>query len=127
MGARQELKQAMAARYRRAKKKGKGRILNEFCDLTGYNRCYAGLVLRNYGKPRRVGRGARAVKLVAVKRGRKRRGRPGIYGVEVEKRLKGLWGHFNFLCGKRMEPTWSEWDEVSERNQSLSPKVGRQS
>lgn len=47
MGARQELRQAMAAGYRRAKKKGRGQTLDEFCGLTGYNRCNAGLLLRN--------------------------------------------------------------------------------
>jgi len=104
MGARREITQATAARYRKADKKGKGQILNEFCELTSYNRCYAGFLLRNYGKSRVVGKGVHAVKLVPVKGGAKRPGRPRRYGVEVQKALKGLWAHFDFLCGKRLEP-----------------------
>jgi hypothetical protein len=82
----------------------KGQILDEFCELTGYNRCYSGFLLRNYGKSRLVGKGTGAVKLVAVKRGGKCRGRPRTYGVEVKEALKGLWGQFGFLCGKRLAP-----------------------
>jgi len=41
MGARREVTRATAARYRKATKKGKGQILNEFCEVTGYNRSYA--------------------------------------------------------------------------------------
>ncbi len=48
MGARKELRRTMAAGYRRAKKKGRGQTLDEFCGLTGYNRCNAGLLLRNF-------------------------------------------------------------------------------
>jgi hypothetical protein len=35
-----------AERYRRTRKKDKGRLLDEFVALTGYNRCYAARVLR---------------------------------------------------------------------------------
>lgn len=100
VNARREITKATAARYRRSNKREKGRILDEFCELSGYNRCYAGFLLRNYGKTRRVG----AVKLVAVKRSSRRRGRPRIYRMEVEKALKGLWREFDFLCGKRLVP-----------------------
>lgn len=104
MGARREITRATAARYRKANRKGKGQMLNEFCELTGYNRCYAGFLLRNYGKSRMVGKGAHTTKLVPVKGGSKPRGRPRKYGDELQKALKGLWARFDFLCGKRMEP-----------------------
>jgi len=104
MNARREVTKVTAARYRKAGKKGKGRILDEFCRLTGYSRCHAGLLLRNYGKNRVVRHGSEAVKLVPVKRGRKPAGRPRVYGVEVQKALKGLWAQFDFMCGKRLQP-----------------------
>jgi len=104
MGARREVTRATAARYRKATKKGKGQILNEFCEVTGYNRSYAAFLLRNYGKNRVVGKGSHVVKLVPVKRGRGPRGRPRKYGAELQKALKGLWASFDFLCGKRLEP-----------------------
>jgi IS30 family transposase len=104
MGVRREITRATAARYRKANRKGKGQVLNEFCELTGYNRCYAGFLLRNYGKNRVVGKGDQVTKLVPVKRGRKPCGRPRMYGAELQKALKGLWAHFDFLCGKRMQP-----------------------
>ena len=104
MGTRREITRATASRYRKANRKGKGQMLNEFCELTGYNRCYAGFLLRNYGKSRTVGKGTHATKLVPVKRSRKPRGRPRKYGAELQKALKGLWAHFDFLCGKRLEP-----------------------
>jgi hypothetical protein len=47
MSARREIIRATAARYRMAGRKGKGPILNEFCELTGYNRCYAGFLPRS--------------------------------------------------------------------------------
>jgi len=37
-------------RYKKVKKKEKGKILDEFVKLTGYNRCYASYLLRTYEK-----------------------------------------------------------------------------
>jgi IS30 family transposase len=119
MGARREITQATAARYRKADRKGKGQMLNEFCELTGYNRCYAGFLLRNYGKSRVVGKGDHVRKLVPVKQGRKPRGRPRKYGVEVQKALKGLWAHFDFLCGKRMERFLRTTLPLMQRHQEI--------
>ncbi len=54
MGLRMKEKQSVAKevarRYRRARKKDKGQILDEFIKLTGYNRKYGADVLRIYGK-----------------------------------------------------------------------------
>jgi len=44
----------VAARYRKARKKDKNTILNEFTQLTGYNRCYAAFLLRSKGKKLRI-------------------------------------------------------------------------
>ena len=43
----QALLREAAQRYRRARKKAKGCLLDEFVALTGYNRCYAARALRH--------------------------------------------------------------------------------
>ena len=40
----------IAKRYQRARKKGKGEILDEFTQLTGYSRWYASYRLKNWGR-----------------------------------------------------------------------------
>ncbi len=40
----------MDGRYKKARKKGRGEILDRFTEATGYNRCYAGWLLRNWGR-----------------------------------------------------------------------------
>ncbi len=46
MKERQSVTAVVAARYRRTGKKDKKTILNEFTQVTGYNRSYAGFLLR---------------------------------------------------------------------------------
>ncbi len=50
MSERKSVTEATAWRYRRSGKKGKGLILDEFVQVTGYNRAYARHVLRATGK-----------------------------------------------------------------------------
>ncbi len=40
----------LAKRYQKARKRYKMKILEDFINLTGYNRCYASWLLRNYGR-----------------------------------------------------------------------------
>ncbi|MDD8020042.1 MAG: hypothetical protein PHU81_02495 [Acidobacteriota bacterium] len=40
----------LAGRYQRSSKKGKGQVLKEFLELSGYNRCYGSWLLRNCGR-----------------------------------------------------------------------------
>ncbi len=102
MKTRRELSRAEAARYRRAKKGKKGQILSEFCALTGYNRSYAGWLLRHCGQRQQL---AANLEMVAVHhRKADRRGRPRRYGKPVVRALAGMWAHFGFLCGKRLRP-----------------------
>jgi hypothetical protein len=53
--AKWEYLKAIHARYRQATREGKGRILDEFCQTTGYHRKYA-LRLRNGPPPSAAGR-----------------------------------------------------------------------
>jgi len=75
-------------------KREKGRILDEFCALTGYNRSYAAGVLRK-GPP---AKGKRApLRPVGSRRGRK-----PVYTAEVRKYLVKVWAILDCPCGKRL-------------------------
>ena len=104
MKSRKELSQALARRYRSADRKGKTGILNEFVAATGYNRCYAAMLLRNYRRRRTLASADGSVGVVAEKQPRKAGGRPPVYGKEVEVALEKLWKRFGYLCGKRLVP-----------------------
>ena len=56
---RQAYLKAIRSRYRRARKKVKVTILDEFCAVCGYNRKYAIRLLNQYGKPRKKRRPGR--------------------------------------------------------------------
>ena len=50
----------LAGKYQRSSKKGKSQVLEEFLELTGYNRCYGGngkLKCRGNGKQKCNGHG----------------------------------------------------------------------
>jgi hypothetical protein len=102
MKSRKELSEVVARRYRKARKKGKGRILDEFVAATGYNRAYAAMLLRNYERDRRVAAGANSVKIVTTKVRRRAGGRPAVYGPEVRRAVERLWKQFGHVCGKRL-------------------------
>jgi len=92
-------------KYGRASKKGKGRILDWFCELTGYNRCYAARVLRDRGAAARRRRGGR----------RKGAGRRRKYGEEVLGPLKKVWAVADGMCGKRLAAIMAEMIRKLER------------
>lgn len=113
MKERQAVTKELAHRYRRAKKKEKGKILDTVIQLTGYNRSYAARELRRRAKPVVLGRcvGKRGkVTLVADERGtvKKRRRRPRIYGKEVVAALRKVWVICDGICGKRLAPYLAE-------------------
>jgi len=98
-----ELLAALRPRYVNASKKEKGRILDEFCAATGYNRKYA-IELMRHGAPRPK----------QHKRGRRRR-----YGRDVIAALAEVWEVSGHLCGKRLQPFLPELVEVLERHDEL--------
>ncbi len=85
--------------YQRAGRKEKTVILNQFVEVTGYNRVHAARVLRNHGTRRRLGRGvvAQADAAGVFKRGRGRE-----YGPELVEPLSQIWENLDYLCGKRL-------------------------
>jgi len=50
MESRYKMGKVMAEEYKRAGKKERGEILDRYRKVTGYNRRYAGWLLRNWGK-----------------------------------------------------------------------------
>lgn len=126
MKERKALAEVTARRYQRAEKKGKGRILDEFTQTTGYGRCYAGRVLRNWGK--KVYSGGVVYKAGG---GRRRGHREKEYDEKVKRVLLTVWETMDFICGKRLAPVMGEivgrlehFGEIS-CDQVIREKLGR--
>jgi len=109
MGLKMAEKKAISAeiskRYQKAGKKQKGKILDEFCQTTGYNRKYALHLLANWGKTQVVSVSGKPVKLKATaKKRRKGGGRKPVYGPELIAVLRVIWAFFGSMCGKLLAP-----------------------
>ena len=101
MGQRKALTRQMADRYRRASKRQKTAMLDEFVELHGCTRHHAGWVLRMWGKTVFERRDGEVVKIVVGQRRRRRRG-PRLYDEQVVAALRKVWYLFGCLCGKRL-------------------------
>src|SRR3982074_3217278 len=88
MGARREVVSAVAERHGPAKRRGRGRILDELCAATRWARKHAGLALRQ----RKTG------DVVVTRRERRRR-----YGATIKDALIALWEASDRVCGKRLK------------------------
>jgi hypothetical protein len=105
MKERKTLTKALAEQYRRASKKHKGSVLDQFVDATGYNRHHAAWLLRNHG--RRVALAPR----VAVRGDARVRSRPSrkrFYDEQVLAPLKKVWELMDYPAGKRLAPALHE-------------------
>jgi hypothetical protein len=94
----------IAKRYQKARKKEKGRILDEFTKLTNYARCYASYVLGNRDTKTTLN----------MKKKRKR-----VYGYKVFTALKSIWIICGRICGKRLAPYLKEIVPKLERHREL--------
>lgn len=83
-----EYAQAIQPRYVRASKVGKGKILEEFIQVTGQHR-KAAIRALNRTNQLKIG---------------KRRGRPRKYRPDVAGMLKAIWEASDRLCSKRLQP-----------------------
>src|SRR5262249_33210541 len=90
MGARREVVSAVAERYRSARRREKGRILDELCATTGWHRKHAVRALRQHETV--------ALGEVAASRERRRR-----YGATTKDALTALWEASDRVCGKRLK------------------------
>jgi hypothetical protein len=93
---------SLRPRYVLADRAEKGRLLIEFCRLTGRHRKSAIRLLRH--RPRRS---------------TPRPGRPVTYGPEVVTLLHRVWEASDYLCGKRLAPFLPTLVEALERHQVL--------
>lgn len=107
---RKKIANEITGRYLKASKKERGRILDEFCELTGYNRSYAAWMLRKDQPARRLG--ARAKKKPSKKTGQ---GRKQVYGVEVKVALVKVWAILDCPCGKRLAAALPETVKALEK------------
>ena len=92
MGQRKAVTRKLLARYKKAGKKEKRQILNEFVAVTDYNRHYAAWRLRQ----------SWITKLKRKKRIKVFR--PRVYDVEVFRELKRIWLIWDCICSKRLVP-----------------------
>lgn len=108
-GSKRELLETIRPRYRKASKKEKQKILDEFVAVTGYHRKYAIRVL-NSGAP---------------KEHLKKPGPRKIYQGEVVTALEYIWEICGQICSRRLQPFLPEMVKVLERNHEihLSPET----
>lgn len=102
-----EYAEAIRGRYREAGREEKGKILEEFTQVTGYHRkAVIRLLGREHGPPRC------------------RRGRPRVYGPQVVEALRVTWEVTDRLCGKRLKPFLGELVETLKRHGELQVSEG---
>lgn len=91
---RQAYLQAIRLRYRRASRKSKATILDEFCAVCGYHRKYAIKLLNRSGRRRRPGRA----------------GRPATYASgTLLLALKRIWFATDQMCSKKLKAALPLW------------------
>jgi hypothetical protein len=93
----------ISKRYQKCSKKEKTKILDEYIELTGYNRKHAISLLSNWGKEKIILIKNKPVKIIIGKRRKQKRKRPKKYGDDVLKPLKKIWAIYDFMCGKRLK------------------------
>jgi hypothetical protein len=109
MAERKAVTKQMARRYLRASKKGKGRMLDELCALTGWTRRHARRALHQAGQ----GTGPRPP-----------RARERFYGPEVVGPLRRVWATLDGPAGKRLAPFMAEIVQALERAGELTLEAG---
>jgi hypothetical protein len=107
--SKQEYAQAVRGRYRRASKRAKGQILDEFCAATGYHRVYARRVLGG-PPPAAAATGRRCP--------RARR-----YGAVEGGLLQACWELTDGICSKRLAPFLPELLAKLEAGDALPPEA----
>jgi hypothetical protein len=92
-------------RYQKAKRKEKSVILNEFIQLTGYNRKYALRILNQHQAPQAIlVVNGETVKLKPRKKRPANRKGKKIYTDEVIASIRLIWAFFWYKCGKLLAP-----------------------
>jgi hypothetical protein len=102
-----ELAAALRPRYQQASKVEKGRLLDQFCQITGYHRKSAIRLLRHAPKART-----------------KRCGRRKEYGADLAQALRVAWESTDRICSKRLAPFLPELVPSLERHHELQLSDG---
>lgn len=103
MSEKKSITRETAPRYKRADKKGKQRILDEYTKTTGYNRKYAIHLLSTWGKEQLHMINGKPVKFIVGKpKKRKKRIGKRIYDDSVREAVRKIWELFDYMCGKRL-------------------------
>ena len=105
-----------APRYQKAKKKQKGRILEEFAALSWYDRCYAAYLLRTHGKKVYAGKNTVIVADVGKKTSPPRH---RVYDHLVIASLIAIWYIMDCICGKRLAPILKDIIPVLEKHREI--------
>jgi len=90
MKVRRVISKTVAERYKKSRKKEKSKILDEFTNITGYNRSYASWLLNNLGKKLVVYKDGKRIVLVGENIKLRKRKRPIIYDEKVVNELKKI-------------------------------------
>jgi len=106
-GSIEEYTELMRRRYVGASKKVKGRLLDEYTEVTGYHRKSAIRILCRGSRPK----------------GSKCRGRPRRYGPLVAEALKVVWEASDRLCSRRLHPFLPELVKILRRHGEQVPSA----
>ena len=90
--SKQEYLAKIKDRYRHAGRKGKARILDEYCEVCGHSRKHAIKLLNRDGR-----------------RKKKKPGRPSKYGAEEIRVLESIWLAAARPCAERLVKMLSDW------------------
>jgi len=105
MAERKKIRAEYAAKYRKAKRAEKTKILDKYLELVGKgNRKYAIYTLNREGKKQLRFIGGKNVNVVITSSRRKKRVYPKYYDDEVAAVLIKLWKFFRYICGERLVP-----------------------
>lgn len=99
MKEKKSITKKLAEKYKKISKKGKNNILNNFIEITGYNRDYASFLLRSHGKKIYLNNKIIFVGDISKKI---KREKPKKYDVTVLSVLKKIWALCDFICDKRL-------------------------
>ena len=120
MGQKKAVTRELQDRYRKCSRKEKTVLLNEFIQLTGYNRSYAGRVLRRKEILGYLTIFGKRVKYVAADRKRKKK---RFYDEEVLVALKELWEEADSICSRRLDHFLAEFIPVLEKYREIKPPI----
>ena len=120
MSEKRAISREVAKRYQKARKKEKGKILDEFIQIAGYTRCYASYILRNWGRKLilRAKDGKRII-LIGDRRKKAKRQKERVYGQKVFTALRKIWYVCDCICGKRLAPYLNRIVPVLERYEEI--------